>query len=71
VREVKGKEIIVSSGIAAGNMMTGDKIFVIIEGNKAVLEVKFPLKTITKRVLSGLSTAYQMKVSAGCRYSSN
>ncbi|MCU0847451.1 MAG: hypothetical protein MUD12_06145 [Spirochaetes bacterium] len=65
VREVKGSEIIVSSGRAAETMMMGDKIFIIIDGKKAVLEVKFPMQTIAKCVLSGAGAAFQGKITPG------
>jgi len=65
VREVKGAEIIVSSSRAAETMKMGDRIFVIIDGKRVLIDVRFPMQTIAKCSLAGQSAAYQGKITAG------
>jgi hypothetical protein len=65
VREIKGGEIIVSSGRAAETMKMGDRVFVIIDGQKAVLEVKFPMQTIAKCAVAPASAKFRDRIAAG------
>ncbi|MCU0848762.1 MAG: hypothetical protein MUD12_12825 [Spirochaetes bacterium] len=65
VREIKGGEIIVSSGSAAETIKMGDRVFVIIDGQKAVLEVKFPMQTIAKCAVAPASAKFRDRIAAG------
>lgn len=54
VRQVNGKEIVVASGRAADTMKAGDRLFVMIDGKKVILEVVFPMMASAKcRVADG------------------
>ncbi len=65
VREIKGREIIVSTGKSAGKINMGDKLFVVIDGKKVTLEAVFPMMTITRCVLRGHGDKYTGRITRG------
>lgn len=65
VREVNGREIVVSTGRVSGKVLMGDRLFMVIDGEKAELSVTFPMMTVAKCTLTDRSAKYLPKIAKG------